>query len=158
MSAGGSLDGGGLEGGGLDGGQSSDGGAEAAVARPCLDGSPLTLSIGGVWSGTQGGETFTVEFAGGCAVWRGTVGGTLCDFCSGTYSIIDETHASSSIHCAPVAACSVSFTHDDVGTISLSGCSLTYAYDYGSGTNSWTGDKVSNAAGDVCGSLDAGGP
>jgi hypothetical protein len=130
-----------------------DGGS---TVRTCDGGAPITASPEGVWVGTQGGETFTVTFRDGCTIWKGTIAGTLCDYCAGTYSITVPDTATSTVYCKPVAACSGSSVHTDVGTLSLKGCGIDYAYSYGSGTNTWSGVRLSDAPGDACGLIDAG--
>ncbi len=107
----------------------------------------------GVWRGDQQGITFTLTNSGGCSTWIAVSAGTACGFCGGTYTVTGPTTATSAVSCS--AGCGGG-AHTDTGTLTLSGCSVTYAYDFGSGANSWTGDRVADATGNVCAEADAG--
>jgi hypothetical protein len=130
--------------------------AQATSDASCADGAAITGSLEGVWTGTQGGETFTATIGNGCAIFEGTAAGTLCDYCAGTYAIVDATHASATIACTPRSACSTSPAHTDVGTLTRSRCSLNYTYNFGSGNGVWTGNRVSDVQVDVCSQADGG--
>jgi hypothetical protein len=146
------------------GGSAADGGAgetggdaktDGASACP-VDGAVVADPFAGVWTGLQGNETFTFTNNGGCSSWTGSSGSTLCDICTGTYVQTDAGVATAVLHCRPVGACSVSAAHMDTGPYKLSGCSITYDYDYGGGMNSFTAMRVADTTVNVCAQLDGG--
>ncbi|HXI54524.1 MAG TPA: hypothetical protein VNO55_00565 [Polyangia bacterium] len=136
-----------------DGG-SPDASSEASACP--VDGAVVTDPFAGVWTGVQGSETFTFTNNAGCSTWTGSVGGMICDLCVGTYVQTDAGVASATLQCHPVGACSVSAAHTDTGPYKLSGCSITYDYNFGSGSASFMATRVSDTTADVCGQVDGG--
>jgi hypothetical protein len=128
--------------------------AAADSARDSAAGDPFE----GVWVGIQSGATIEISNAAGCTVLRGSVGGTLCDECVGTYVAGDGGVASTVAKCLPVGACSVSPAHTNTGTYTpVDGGALSYFYDYGFGTASVDVQRTASPPGDVCRIVDAGG-
>jgi hypothetical protein len=137
-----------------DGGFSSDASSEASACP--VDGAAVADPFAGVWTGLQGGETFTFTNNAGCSTWTGSVGEMICDLCVGTYVQTDAGVASATLQCRPVGACSVSAAHTDTGPYTLSGCSLTYDYNFGGGSASFMATRLSDTTADVCGQVDGG--
>ncbi len=135
-------------------GASSDASSEASACP--VDGAVVTDPFAGVWTGIQGNETFTFTNNAGCSTWTGSVGEAICDLCVGTYVQTDAGVASATLQCHPVGACSVSAAHTDTGPYKLSGCSITYDYNFGSGSASFVATRVSDTTVDVCGQIDGG--
>jgi hypothetical protein len=153
----------GAGGGGAGGAGGGPGGGGAGGQGPAcvLDAGALDW-FAGVWSGVQFGATYVVTNRGGCSRWEGSVNGVLCDSCIGAYGITDGTTGALTLDCMPVSACSVSPAHMDVGTITRSGCTFVYDYQYtGSspGTATFTGpNRLGDALADVCPTGGAGPP
>ncbi|MEA2700826.1 MAG: hypothetical protein QOI66_5097 [Myxococcales bacterium] len=133
---------------------SSDASSETSACP--VDGAVVTDPFAGVWTGVQGSETFTFTNNTGCSTWTGSVGATICDLCVGTYVQTDAGVASATQQCRPVGACSASAAHTDTGPYKLSGCSITYDYNFGSGSASFVATRVSDTTVDVCGQIDGG--
>jgi len=111
----------------------------------------------GVWQGMQNGAIVEVANAAGCTRITGSVNGTVCDECVGTYVVGDAGTAAVVARCQPLAACSVSPPHTNTGTFTqVAGGALTYFYDYGGGTASVDVQPTQRAPGDVCRIIDAG--
>ena len=121
-----------------------------------VDGAVVADPFAGVWTGLQGNETFTFTNNAGCSSWTGSSGGTICDLCVGTYVQTDAGVASATLECRPVGACSVSPAHTDTGPYKLSGCSITYDYNFGSGSASFVATRVSDTTVNVCSQIDGG--
>jgi hypothetical protein len=130
------------------------GDASLADAAPGSDGGD---PFEGVWEGVQLGATVEIANAAGCALFKSTVGGTVCDECTGNYVAGDGGSASVVAKCVQRGACSVSPPHTDTGTFTLTdGGALSFVYDYGGGTASFEGQRTQRSAGDVCDLVDAG--
>lgn len=104
----------------------------------------------GVWTSEEGGETWTVTNDSGCSTWIGKAADTVCDSCVGTYEINGLNSAQLDLSCTHESSCSVSPDHMDTGTLTRSGCSITYSYSYGTGSNVQSANWVSSTAADVC--------
>jgi hypothetical protein len=111
----------------------------------------------GVWQGGQLGATVEVANAAGCALFKSTVDGAVCDECTGHYVAGDGGTASVVARCVPRGACSVSPPHTDTGIFAITdGGALSFVYDYGGGTASFEGRRTQRSGGDVCDLVDAG--
>jgi hypothetical protein len=151
---------------GLDagaGGAGDAGGAGGAGGQgaACVLNAGAADWFAGVWSGVQNAETFTVTNGDGCSVWEGTVGGTLCDLCMGTYTITGATTGMTTLACVPKSSCSASPVHTDTGTLVQSGCTFVYDYQFtgasGSGSATFTGpNRIGDAVANACPTADAG--
>lgn len=164
----------GVEGGSAKAGADAEGHAEAAsesmndaggadqtipdsgAAACSADGATRSDPFEGVWTDTQGSETWTVTNGSGCSMWVGAASGTVCDYCVGTYAVTGTNTGNSTLSCTPRSSCSVSPAHTDVGALVLSSCSFTYTYNYGGGSSNQTLTRVSDAPGNVCGLIEAG--
>jgi hypothetical protein len=146
--------GGGMAGSGGAGGP-LDAAADGAESACPVDGAVLADPLAGVWRGVQQGITFTLTNSGGCSTWIGVQNGTACAVCGGTYAVTGPTSGTSTVSCS--TGCGGG-AHTDTGTLTLSGCSVTYAYDFGNGGSSWTGSRVADATGNVCAQAEAGVP
>ena len=122
-----------------------------------VDSSPTTPPFEGVWQGTQGPATVEVSNADGCSRITGSVDGTICDECLGTYTVGDAGVARAVVTCKPLGPCSISPAHTNTGTFTKGdGGALTYLYDYGGGTATVVVEPTPRAPGNVCQIVDAG--
>lgn len=140
------------------------GGRDASVsdaAAPTTDAATVDAHavdpFEGVWVGSQLGASVEISTAAGCARFLGSVDGSVCDECQGTYALGDAGTAHVVAKCAPRGACSVSPPHTNTGTFSLlDGGALSFVYDFGGGTSSVEAQPTPRTPGDVCGAADAG--
>jgi hypothetical protein len=135
----------------------ADDGAQTDAASACpVDGAIVVDPFAGVWSGVQGNESYAFTNSGGCSSWTGSIEGMVCDVCTGTYTLTGAATASATLYCRPTGSCSVSPVHTDIGTFTLSGCSITYDYNYGGGSSTVSATRTAETTMNVCPPPDAG--
>jgi hypothetical protein len=132
-----------------------DAAADGTESACPIDGAVVADPLAGVWRGVQQGVTYTLTNSGGCSTWVGAQNGADCSTCGGTYAVTGSTTGTSTVSCG--AGCGGG-AHTDTGTLTLSGCSIIYTYDFGNGSSSWTGSRIADATGNVCAQAEAGVP
>ena len=123
-------------------------GGEAGAAGACgVDSGADPFE--GIWT-IPGAETWTVSNRAGCSTWIGRAADTVCDSCVGNYEITEPGVATLMLTCTHEDACSVSPNHVDTGTLTRSGCSITYNYSFGTGSTMQSASWVSDTSEDIC--------
>ena len=126
--------------------------AAGDAPRTCLaDGGTAADPLEGTWVDTTSAEQWTVSNGGGCSVWIGrSPAGDLCDSCNGHYTVTGANTATLMLTCTMRGSCSVSPDHMDVGTVTITGCSLRYDYNFGNGGSSSSVTKLDDVPRDLC--------